>query len=116
MASVVKEAFSKEDLSIQRLTTSDASRLSLVARKAYADHYLDLWYDQGSWYMDTYFSAQKLAAELADPNAQFYLALYCGVPVGFLKLNINAALEGFENRKALELERIYLNQDASGRG
>jgi len=56
-----------------------------------------------------------LTAELNNTNAEFYLALYCYTPVGFLKLNIDAPLDS-EYKNALELERIYLNEEATGKG
>jgi ribosomal protein S18 acetylase RimI-like enzyme len=105
-----------EDLCIQQLEARDAYFLSEVARSAYADHYLDLWYDQGDWYMQASFSPETLAVELSDPNTLFYLARYSGLPVGFLKLNIDASLKGYEHQRGLELERIYLNKQATGKG
>lgn len=105
-----------EDFYIKRLKAKDATFLSEVALKAYGHHYLDLWYDGGKWYMEKYFSVEKLTAEICNANAQFYIACSNSSPVGFLKLNIDAPLEGFEGRNALELERIYLNKEATGKG
>ncbi|MDB5249611.1 MAG: family N-acetyltransferase [Segetibacter sp.] len=103
------------EISIQKLEPKNAELLSKVARKAYSDHYPGLWHDHGKWYTEKYFSVDRLTDELNDLNAIFYLAYYNGKPAGFLKLNINAPLEGFEDNKALELERIYLNKDAAGK-
>ena len=104
------------EISIQKLEAKDAGLLSEVALKAYSDHYLELWYDNGQWYKERSFSVERLADELADSNAVFYLAYYNDRPVGFLKLNINAPLPGAEDKNALELERIYLNKEAAGKG
>jgi GNAT superfamily N-acetyltransferase len=101
---------------IKKLETADAALLSQVAIRAYSDHYLHLWYDEGKWYKNTFFSSEKLYEELTDTNAHFYLAYYENTPVGFLKLNIDAALSGYETQRALELERIYLNQNVAGKG
>src|SRR5688500_2863881 len=105
-----------DEIRIERLLVDDAELLSKVALKAYADHYLHLWYDGGEWYMKKFFSTERLAAELADTNAQFYLAYYNNSPVGFLKINVDAPLQGEEDKDALELERIYLPKDAEGKG
>lgn len=105
-----------KEISFKKLHAEDAGLLSEVALKAYADHYLHLWYDGGKWYMHKCFTEQQMLAELGDPNTAFYLALYSEAPVGFLKLNIDAPLEGEENKNALELERIYLNKEATGKG
>jgi GNAT superfamily N-acetyltransferase len=101
---------------IERIGAEDAELLSKVALKSYADHYLHLWHDGGEWYMKKFFSPEHLSTELADTNAQFYLAYYNSTPVGFLKINIDAPLQGEEDRNALELERIYLARHAEGKG
>ena len=88
--------------------------LSETALKAYADHYLHLWYDRGKWYTDKYFSIQRLTSELINPNSAFYLAYYNDSPAGFLKINLDAPLDN--NKNALELERIYLSKNYEGKG
>jgi diamine N-acetyltransferase len=105
-----------KEISFKKLQPEDAGLLSEVALKAYADHYLHLWYDGGDWYMHKCFTEEQMLAELRDHNTAFYLALYNEAPVGFLKLNIDAPLDVEENKKALELERIYLNKEATGKG
>lgn len=105
-----------QNIDLKKLRLEDALLLSEVALKAYADHYLHLWYDEGKWYMEKCFSIKSLSCQLNDPNAVFYLAYYNNSPVGFLKLNINAPLEGEEEKNCMELERIYLSKDAAGKG
>lgn len=105
-----------KEVDIRRIEAQDASFLSEVALRAYADHYLDLWYDRGSWYMEKYFSPEKLTRELRDSNSQFYIAYFNHSPVGFLKLNIDASREGLKAKDAMELERIYLNKEVAGKG
>jgi ribosomal protein S18 acetylase RimI-like enzyme len=104
-----------KEIEVRKLEAKDAALLSKVAIKAYSDHYLHLWYDGGKWYINKCFTIEALTAELNDSNAAFYLALYDNAPVGFLKLNIDAALNG-EDKNALELERIYLNKEATDKG
>ena len=105
-----------EDIRIEKLDTGDAGLLSKVALHSYSDHYLHLWHDEGKWYKEKFFSTERLTEEMTDSNSQFYLAYYHDEAVGFLKLNINAPLEGFETKNALELERIYLNKEVTGKG
>jgi len=104
------------DISIKKLDVKDVSLLREVALEAYADHYLDLWYDNGKWYMEKFFSPERLTAELNDPNAVFYLAFYHNSPAGFLKLNLSAPLDTEPGKNGLELERIYLKKDCEGKG
>ena len=104
------------EIKIEKAGVSDVLLLRDTALKAYGDHYLHLWYDEGKWYLEKYFSVERLTTELSDLNARFFIAYYIGEPVGFLKLNLNASVESTEDKSALELERIYLTSKATGRG
>lgn len=105
-----------KNIDLKILESKDALLLGEVALKAYADHYLHLWYDEGKWYMKECFSIEKLEIELKSPNSIFYLAYCNNSPVGFLKININAPLENEEEKNCLELERVYLSKDVAGKG
>lgn len=105
-----------KDIDLKKLEPANALLLQQVALKAYADHYLHLWHDEGKWYMEKYFSVEKLENELKELNSIFYLAYYNNSPVGFLKLNINKPLENEDEKNCLELERIYLSKDVTGKG
>jgi GNAT superfamily N-acetyltransferase len=105
-----------KDVAIKKVEAKDAALLSEVALRAYADHYLHLWDDGGKWYMEKYFSQEKLAEELKDQNSSFFIVFLGNTPSGFLKINMNAPLEDFAEKNCLELERIYLNKEAAGKG
>ncbi|MGN6618279.1 MAG: GNAT family N-acetyltransferase [Ilyomonas sp.] len=106
------------DISIKQLSVDDSEELQPVALKAYKDHYLHLWYDKGEWYIEKSFSSTALQNELRNTNSLFYLVYYQLQPVGFLKLNIQAPLlnKNIIEENALELERIYLAQEVTGKG
>lgn len=106
----------EHSIELKSLSESDAELLSAVALKAYCDHYLHLWYDGGEWYKEKSFASEHLAKELADKNAMFFLVRHGGIDAGFLKLNVDAALNEFSKKEALELERIYLNAASAGHG
>ena len=103
-------------ISIRKISTMDAALLSTTALNAYCDHYLHLWYDTGEWYKKRSFAKEVLEQELEDTNNLFYIAYEGDLPVGFLKLRINAVLETEPTRNGLELERIYLTKAASRKG
>ena len=97
-------------------TIQDLHTLQDIAINSYGDHYLYLWYDGGMWYIDKCFSDAALKKELSDPNSAFFLVYEEDELVGFVKLNINQALDNYTEQEALELERIYLLKRVSGRG
>ena len=107
------------EISIKKLTINDVEELQPIALKAYKDHYLHLWYDEGEWYIEKCFSLTALHNELCNTNSLFYIIYYKQQSVGFLKLNINAPLiikKSIIEENALELERIYLIQEVTGKG
>src|SRR3954451_4103942 len=107
---------SNNDIEIRRISASYVALLSDTAIRAYRDHYLHLWYDKGEWYIQKSFSVANLSHELEDANAIFFIIYYNKEAVGFLKLNIDTAIPNEINSEALELERIYLTQAATGKG
>jgi GNAT superfamily N-acetyltransferase len=105
-----------QNIRLQKIAITDAPLLSDIAIKAYSDHYLHLWYDNAEWYLDSSFSVKSLEKELTETNSLFYLIYFYEEPIGFLKLNMDAAFEEYASKEALELERIYLRKNASGKG
>ncbi len=105
-----------QNIYINKIDATHVELLSKVALKAYSDHYLHFWHDGGKWYMGKCFSVQALQKELKDENALFFIAYENDEALGYLKINIDAALEGQEEKNALELERIYLTKAATGKG
>ncbi len=103
-------------ISIRKINTTDAALLADTALTAYCDHYLHLWFDNGEWYIKKSFTKEVLQLELDDTNNFFYIAYEGDLPVGFLKLRINAILETDKTKNGLELERIYLTEAASRKG
>jgi GNAT superfamily N-acetyltransferase len=113
---LMEDRLTRTTLRFDLLSTADTERLAEVAKRAYADHYLHLWYDGGVWYMDRSFAPDVLHRELADDNAQFYLVYDDKEPVGFIKINKDRESPCRPDVSALELERIYLQKKATGRG
>ena len=103
-------------LDIRPCNVNDIEVLSALAIKAYKEVYLYLWNDDGSWYINRVFSNEQFQKEFEDSNAEFFMVLFNESPIGFMKLNIDLPLPGFEYFDAMELERIYLLKSASGMG
>ena len=104
------------NIRITPCTIADLYTLQDIAINSYGDHYLYLWYDGGMWYIDRCFSDAALKKDLEDPNSAYFLVYAAEELVGFLKLNVNKALEQENAEESLELERIYLTKKAAGKG
>lgn len=105
-------------INIRKASQNDAALLTRLARDIYKEHYLHLWLPGGAeWYMEeAAYSWDKMEKDLADANVEYYIATEKGNPVGYLKLVLNAVLPGSETLFALEVERIYLKKETTGKG
>jgi GNAT superfamily N-acetyltransferase len=103
-------------LEIFPCSSEDAKKLSDLAIRAYKDFYLYLWWDNGDWYINRSFAPSIFEKQLENPNYAFFLLNEKEKPVGFLKLNIDQPLKGYDQYNAIELERIYFIKSATGKG
>ena len=117
------------NLRIEKITRADVQRLSKLAKRCYPPHYAYLWFDNGEWYTETMYAAAVLAAEIADPNVVYFIAYDDKNDLGYMKLKLDYPLsigQGFSLGKgsgsqiaapnALYLDRIYLTENAVGKG
>jgi len=103
------------NLRIEKITISEVEKFSEVATQAYFDHYRHLWYDEGEWYAHKCFNVNQLSEELSDDKNRFFFAILDEKLVGFLKLRPENQLVEQEGN-GFEIERIYLTNEATGRG
>lgn len=66
-------------------------------------------------YLEHAFSAEKLTAELENPNSEFYFATQNEVVIGYLKVNFGTAQTELQDANSIEIERIYVLQDYHGK-
>jgi GNAT superfamily N-acetyltransferase len=107
--------YKNKRLQIQPIDISHAALLSSLAKDIYREYYLHLWLPGGAdWYMHEYaYPENKIREELSDKENLHYIVCDEDAPVGYLKLKLQASLEGLP---ALEIERIYLHRKAAGKG
>lgn len=67
-------------------------------------------------YLDRAYGLERLRAELAERESEFYFAELDGDAVGYLKLNEALAQTEFQDPASLEVERIYVRRRAQGMG
>lgn len=103
-------------MQIKTCTQDDISDLIKISTKSYLEHYTYLWLDNGANYIKINFNVDKINQEISDPNSVFFLIHDGQEFVGLIKINIDSKTENFSAGVALELERIYLVKEASGKG
>jgi ribosomal protein S18 acetylase RimI-like enzyme len=66
-------------------------------------------------YLKESFAADKLIAELENPDAAFYFAAINEEVIGYLKINFGDAQTELKDNKSVEIERIYVLQAYLGK-
>ena len=98
-----------ENIIIRQATTEEVAQLQKIGRQTFWETFAaQNTLANMQEYLDTEFSTQKLTAELANPNSQFYFALSDGHIIGYLKLNMGTAQTELQETNAVEIERIYV--------
>ena len=101
---------------IRKATPNDHYLLQQIGRQTFFETFAaDNSEKDMQKYLEESFATEKVQAELADPNTEFYLAQQDDQIIGYLKLNLGAAQTELQNTKALEIERIYVLKDFHGK-
>jgi ribosomal protein S18 acetylase RimI-like enzyme len=66
-------------------------------------------------YLDEAFSTEKLRAELANEDSEFYFLYADRALAGYIKLNEHRAQTDLNDSSSLELERIYVTPEFQGK-
>jgi diamine N-acetyltransferase len=105
------------DLTIRLATPEDAAMLAdLGARTFSATFAKDNTPDDMTTYLESSFNQQKIASELADAGATFFIAEVEQKPCGYAKLKMGELPACITNSKTIELERIYTLPEFFGMG
>ncbi len=67
-------------------------------------------------FLDTAFAESKLRNELNDPESDFYFACIDNEPIAYLKINFGRSQTELKTNESLEVERIYVDASAQGKG
>ena len=108
----------KQQIAITRCLVSDAATLSHLASRTFYDTFYDTCSEEDmQQFLDQYYNQDQLEKELSDPNDHYYFALIDGKPVGYLRFGENELpYDRKGNEKALELNRLYVDEQYHGRG
>lgn len=107
-----------ELIEIKKIDASSAEALSSLAKDIYVHHYAHLWLSGGmDWYMNEFaYPISKIKSEIENENCLHYIAYLDKKPVGYLKINIDAAIEDGNKKEGIELERIYIDTSSVNKG
>jgi len=107
-----------ELIDIKKIDRTSAEALSSLAKSIYLHNYAHLWLVGGmDWYMNEYaYPISKITNEIENKNCLHYIAYINNEPVGYLKINIDAAIKDGDKKEGIELERIYIDVTSVNKG
>jgi diamine N-acetyltransferase len=99
----------RDETIIRRAGDAEARVLSVLATVTFYEAYFeqDTPIDIANYIADS-FAPEQIAAELADPAVEFYIAYRAEKAVGYIKLIRGTEAEGIDTATSLELKRIYV--------
>ncbi|MBB6325556.1 hypothetical protein FHS59_001171 [Algoriphagus iocasae] len=74
-----------EDISIQKLTSTDLLEIIELMREIYIPSYKHIWSDSVEWYLQQMYNPEAFQKDLDDPRIHYYFLLYDGWKIGILK-------------------------------
>ncbi len=97
------------DAIIKRVLPEELSLLQSVGRQAFTETFAE-WNTPENMviYLEQSFNTERLSAELANNESEFYFALRNNEVIGYLKLNRLGAQTEIRDHDGVEIERIYV--------
>ncbi|TDQ59798.1 ribosomal protein S18 acetylase RimI-like enzyme [Mesocricetibacter intestinalis] len=104
-------------MQIRRLTISDLPQLRQIGIDTFRETFsCSNSAENMSAYLTQSFSLPRLQQELENPHSEFYFAERDNRIAGYLKLNSAQAQTELQDKRAVEIERIYVLQCWQGKG
>lgn len=106
-----------DPITIRKVLSTEIAELQKIGKQTFFETFSAYNSQQDmEKYLEEGFSNGKLTAELADTNSQFYFAELDNQIIGYLKLNSGTSQTELKNeKKSLEIERIYVLKEFQGR-
>jgi ribosomal protein S18 acetylase RimI-like enzyme len=103
-------------ITISPVQAEELPELLELARSTFYDAFAPVNTEENMrLYMDQNLVADKLAAELRNPESAFYFARAGDERVGYIKLNYGNAQTELRDTRAMEIERIYVKKEWQSR-
>lgn len=105
-----------DEIEIKKIGVTDIEQLQIIGRQTFFETFADGNTEENMQkYLEEGFTVDKLTLELTNPNSEFYFALFDNKVIGYLKINFGQAQTELKDKKALEIERIYVLKEFHGK-
>lgn len=104
------------NIQVEQISLNEIEQLQIIGRQTFAETFSSKNSDENmKEYLENGFSTEKLKAELADKNSEFYFAKLDEKIIGYLKVNFGPSQTEMKHENALEIERIYVLKEFHGK-
>lgn len=104
------------NISIIKAGLADVEKLQNISRDTFFETFVDFNTEENMQkYLEEILSIEKLSIELSNPDSEFYLAYLNTKAIGYLKVNQGNAQTELKDKRAFEVERIYVAKKYWGR-
>lgn len=105
-----------ENIKITKVNLNQIDQLQKIGRKTFEETFSEFNSEENMKnYLKEGFSIEKLTTELNEKNCEFYFASLSNEIIGYLKINFGDSQTELKDRKALEIERIYVSKEFHGK-
>jgi diamine N-acetyltransferase len=106
-----------DTLQLKAIKIVDQPKLMALIQRIYPPAYKHLWKNEDcSFYFNKFFSLENLTKDLQDKNAEYYFVYYHSKLAGIIRFIYNDLYLDYKNETATYLNRIYLGEEAQGKG
>lgn len=104
------------DIIVKKISIKDLAQLQKIGISTFSETFAEHNTKEDlEKYLKESFAADKLIAELENPDAAFYFAELDDTIIGYLKINFGDAQTELKDNKSVEIERIYVLQAYHGK-
>lgn len=104
------------NIEIKRAGINDLDQLQKIGKQTFFETFSAGNTEENmSAYLEEWFSIAKLTTELNNHNSEFYFAILSNSVIGYLKLNFGRSQTELQDKKAVEIERIYVSKAFHGK-
>jgi ribosomal protein S18 acetylase RimI-like enzyme len=104
------------DIIVKKISIKDLAQLQKIGISTFTETFAEHNTKEDlEKYLKESFAADKLIAELENPDAAFYFAEVDDTVIGYLKINFGDAQTELKDNKSVEIERIYVLQAYHGK-
>ncbi|SHH52137.1 GNAT family N-acetyltransferase [Flavobacterium defluvii] len=105
-----------EDIQIKKISLTEIEQLQRIGRQTFQETFSEFNSEENmKEYLEKSFSTEKLTDELTNKNSEFYFANLENKAIGYLKINFGESQTELQDKKSLEIERIYVAKEFHGK-